>query len=623
MSNPRSQTIPLKIIIASFLLIVAGSYFHAFNNYELETLDYRFRLRPHIKTTDKVVLIEIGDDTIKKMGSWPFERNYHTMMVNALSEAGAKAIVFDIFFSEPSKYDDEFEAAIKEAGNVYMPFVLEMLAHREGGKAFARGYISKNLERFRKVVAGEGYINIIPDADGKYRRVPMTMEYNDVRYPYLSYVFTCDYIGKSGTGVKIPLDESSNMIINFSGKWGTGYEHYSYADILQSYLGPKVGSAPILDLSLFKDKVCIIGLTATGTVDLHPNPFETLYPAMGMHAEVFNSILTQQFITRMSREHNLVILIILTLILAFATLRLKPAKGLFILMAELSALIASAFILFNMRGIWIDLFYPVVVLITVYLLLTFHKYITEWQSRSVLENELDIARKIQASFLPKNVPASSDLEISAKMITASRVGGDIYDFIEFEKGHIGIMIGDVSGKGVPASLFMAMVAGAFKSFALSGDAPEKALSGLNEKLVKESQSGLFVTMFYAVIDPAKGAMIYGNGGHLPALYLPRSGDPKFLDTEEGTPLGLIEGDYSGGKIKFNKGDIIVFYTDGVTEAMNAKRQMFGSDRLLNVVQKNSNLSSEELVLAIEKSIKKFEPKSDQHDDITIIVVKVK
>ncbi|MBI5123994.1 MAG: CHASE2 domain-containing protein, partial [Candidatus Omnitrophica bacterium] len=480
----------LPIVVLSLLAI---SYLRLTDNYELETLDLRFSLRPAISTTDKVVLIEIGDDTIKNLGQWPIGRNYHTLLVKALSEAGAKIILFDIFFSEGREYDDDLAGAIREAKNVYLPFVFELDTKMKPAFPRAQGYIAKNLEIFSAADKGEGHINILPDIDGKFRRVPLLIRYNDGWHPYISFLAGCDYLGipvkkvRISPGryimcgdIKIPLEESSSMIINFSGRWGKSYKHYSYSDVIQSYLAPMVGQKPILDLGIFKDRICVIGLTAAGTVDLHPNPYEPLYPAFGIHAEILNSMLSRKFITRAPREWNLAILIALAILATLAILKTKPVKGLFILAAISFLFVLFGIILFDIAGIWIDLFYPVILLFVLYMALTLYRYISEWKHRILLEKELGIARSIQESFLPKRIPEIEGLDAAAAIFTARQVGGDLYDFFDFGDKRFGVMIGDVSGKGIPASLFMAMVTGAFKTFAHAEDnTPRGVLKRLN------------------------------------------------------------------------------------------------------------------------------------------------
>ncbi len=622
----------LPIVAISALLV---SYLQLADNYELETLDFRFHLRPAPATTDKVVLIEIGDDTLKNLGQWPIARNYHALLIKALSESGAKSIIFDIFFNETREYDDDLESAIRDAKNVYLPFVFELDPKRRAAFASATGYTAKNLLRFSLADKGEGQINIFPDIDGKFRRIPLLVNYAGSWYPYISFLATCDYLGLSVKdavispgryinlgSLKIPLDDSSNMVINFSGKWGRTYKHYSYSDIVQSFVAPAIGQKPILDLKLFKDKVCVVGLTATGTVDLHPNPFETLYPGFGIHAEVFNSLLSGRFISRASKGINLIILVILSIVTAVITLRMKPIKGLLILILIELFFLTLAVLIFNIWGAWIDLFYPAMILTLLYMSLTLYKYISEWKKRLLLESELNIAKKIQESFLPKNIPEVEGLEIEVTMFTAHQVGGDLYDFRTFSDGTLGVMIGDVSGKGVPASLFMAMVTSEFKFFAAPGVPPETVLNGLNSKLAKESSSNLFVTVFYLIFDMKKKMVKFSNGGHLPVIRLNAAGETELLDVSEGTPLGLIDSGYIGKELQFKKGDTFILYTDGVTEAMNSRRELYGGERLIKAAKASKGLPSKGIIDAILKDVRSFEPKTKQHDDITLIIVKV-
>ncbi|MFH1189363.1 MAG: CHASE2 domain-containing protein [Candidatus Omnitrophota bacterium] len=609
-----------SLITAAFLSMLAVSYYRLFDAYELGTLDLRFLLRPKIPVTDKVALIEIGDDAIEKLGRFPFDRSYHALLILALKASGAKAVIFDIFFSEPGPHDEELTQAMRDAGNVYIPYGFDLApGKRKSGIPSASGYAAKNLEDYTFACKGTGHINILPDIDGKFRRVPVRIEYNGVLYPHVSYACGVDCGGER----KIPLDERSSMVINYAGRWGGTYRHYSYTDVLQSYLAASSGEEPAMDLSVFKDTICIVGLAAAGTVDLHPTPFETLYPGMGVHAEILNSMLNGKFISRASRRVNVIILAALALLTAFLTFRMKPLKMLCVLAGILAALGVSGAALFDLSGVWIDLFYPALAGTIVYAAITLYKYVAEWKKRLILENELTIAKTIQESFLPTELPRHSGMDVAAAMFTARQVGGDLYDFVEFAPDSLGVMIGDVSGKGVPASLFMAMVVGKFGFYATPGSKPEEALLSLNNALLKRASSNLFVTVYYAVFDLKERAVNYANGGHLPAIYTGPGKSLRFLDVKDGLALGLFESPYSGNALKFEKDDVFVFYTDGITEAMNEGSELYGAERLSAVIEANKGLPPAGLLSAIEKDVRSFEPKALQHDDMTVIVIKIK
>jgi len=632
--RPQNRIFAL-ILIGVSVLFLCGSYFRVLEASELSSLDLRFRLRPPVPVSDKIAIVEIGDDTIQKLGRFPFDRRYHALLTQVLSQYGAKSVLFDIFFSEKDKSDPEFQQAIKKAGNVYLPYVFDLGNSTKQKIPQARCYVAQNLDYFQRSAAGQGHINVIPDVDGKYRRVPLLIKYNGVMYPYLSFQLILDYLGVPNRNIQfkpgryiqldpktiIPLDENSNMIVNYAGGWGKFYHHYSYVDILRSYALLKTGEKPIIDLNAFQGKICLIGLTATGTTDLHPSPFASLYPALSIHADLINSILNHRFINRLSRWGNLVLLLILGGVLSLGLLTSKPLKGFLIFFGLFIFYAALAVVLFAVFGWWVDMAYPLFALSAIYLICALMISVGEWKKKLFLDNELQIARKIQESFLPKSLPVISGLDVAAIMHTARRVGGDLYDFYEFDPNRLGVMIGDVSGKGIPASLFMTTVSGAFKFFALPEVFPQEALYRLNVKLTRESSTKLFVTMFYAIFDIKNRTMSYSNGGHQPVMYLSKNAPVRFLDVEEGFPLGLLDSDYSGNQVKFSTGDVFIFFTDGVTEARN-KAKMYGNERFVSVVEKNRSASAKDILKAIEMDLRGFEPEYKQSDDITCIVLKV-
>jgi CHASE2 domain-containing sensor protein len=632
--SPRKALSTFLLFIFAILLF-CGSYFRAFDNNELDTLDLRFRLRPPIPTSDRIVIIEIGEDTLEKLGRFPFDRGYHALIVDALFEYGAKAIMFDIFFSEPDKSDASFEQAIKAAGNVYLPYVLEISNRSGQGIPQASGYSALNIASLSKAAKGTGHINVTPDFDGKFRSVPLLVEYRGLLSRYLSFLLACDYLGCSqkdikfvpsrfiqcGPEIKIPLDENSNFLVNYAGEWGRFYRHYSYADVLGSYSALRSGGKPVLDLNIFRDKICLIGLTAAGITDLHPNPFSSLYPALGIHADIISSILQRRFIARVPKAANLAVLLVLLTLVVWAVSRARPLKGFLALLFVVALYAGICVLLFAVWGFWLDMFYPVFALGIVYLARLFGLYVRELKNRLLMENELKIAKEIQESFLPKSLPSIKGIEAAAAMYTAREVGGDLYDFYEISPEKLAVLIGDVTGKGIPASLFMSKVSGAFKFLAAQDKHPAETLSDLNMKLTREAATPTFVTIFYCLFDTNKRVMKFASAGHPPVLYLAKNSSSKFLDTEEGSPLGMMEGAYARNQISYSRGDIFIFYTDGVTEARDRHGKMYGPDRLVSVAQRYRESSCQDILNAIKEDARRFEPKSRQHDDLTLIVIK--
>jgi hypothetical protein len=366
-----------------------------------------------------------------------------------------------------------------------------------------------------------------------------------------------------------------------------------------------------------------VGVTAAGAPDTHPVPLDSVYPGVGVNASLFNSLLLGKFIQRAGRFTNVLILALLCLVTYFISRRARKLFGFLLVFFFMSGYVVLATALFFTRGLWLDIFYPIIAVFLLFLVLTFMKYMNENRKMEILERELGIAKKIQESFLPKEVPRMPGMDIAAGMLTARQVGGDLYDFVKTPDERLGVMIGDVAGKGVPAALYMAKVVSEFKSLANENSA-SAAITKLNEKLSKGATSGIFVTVSYIIFDMKTNLASFSSGGHLPMIITNAdSREERFVDSKEGMPLGLFEGTFSEEKINFAKGDTFILYTDGVTEAMNSKGEMFGEKRLADLAKSKNTLPAKELAALLQNEVKKFEGKTHQHDDITILVVKIK
>lgn len=632
----KFQIIKIALSTIVVLIVLVLSYSRVFDVYELPLLDLRYKMRPTLPIYNKIAFIEIADDSIKKIGSWPFDRKYHALLVKALSSAGVKQIIFDMFFSEKKIGDEGFAEVIKEAGNVYMPYVFSGIVGHELDLPLSEEYDALLIDAFDAVCKGTGHINIIPDIDGTYRRIPPFIKYHGRLYPHITFLAAVNYMGLSIDSVEVvptkyvkikddifvPLDLHSNIIVNFIGKWTETFRHYSYIDILTSYIASLEGNKGVVDLKELKDAICFVGVTATAGPDIHPSPYEYLYPGVGVHASLFNSIIYKKFVSRTSRPVNMLILILLCSVTYFCAMRRRKSQSVFYLVGSVTTFFIFATVLFIITGIWIDVFYPVLMVTLVYLGLTFFKYVTEMQKREVLEKELSIAKDIQQSFLPTVKPKVAGIDLEAKMLTARQVGGDLYDFFDISDKKVGVMIGDVSGKGVPAALYMAKVVGEFKSYARE-ESLSNALSMLNNRLIAESTSSLFVTLAYIVFDMEKMVSRFSLGGHMPTLMLrPDEKEPRMLDLKVGMPLGMMEGAFEEGSVDIKKGDLFVLYTDGVTEAMNMKNEMFEEEGLIRVVKQHRTDNVGALVEAIHKAVTKYAGKAPQHDDITVIAIKI-
>jgi phosphoserine phosphatase RsbU/P len=242
-----------------------------------------------------------------------------------------------------------------------------------------------------------------------------------------------------------------------------------------------------------------------------------------------------------------------------------------------------------------------------------------------LQRELDIANIIQTSLLHKKFPPFPDrkeFDIFAKMIPAKEVGGDLYDFFFIDKYRLGVVVGDVSGKGIAAALLMAVSKTLLKATAIKGLAADNILSEVNKILAEESPSNMFVTVFYGILDTRSGSFEYSNGGHNPPYLIAADGKVKQLENIGGLLLGAIkEAEYQSNVIIIKPGESLFFYTDGVTEAFNIEEEEFKEARLeKSLVHKNS-LDVNDLVSNVFEDVRAFSKGAEQSDDITCVALK--
>ena len=239
----------------------------------------------------------------------------------------------------------------------------------------------------------------------------------------------------------------------------------------------------------------------------------------------------------------------------------------------------------------------------------------------MLQNELDVATKMQQSILPTKFPSGPDYRSFASMEPARNVGGDFYDVIPLENGRIGLTIADVSGKGVPAALFMMSSRTLLKGAAIGNHEPGDVLREVNNLLVEDNETMMFVTLFYALYDPHSGLLTYANGGHNAPLIRHADGSSTLLPLTGGIALGVIDGiEYAQAEVRLERGETLILYTDGVTEAMNEAEEEFGLDRLAAVLTSHPSNDPEEVNGAIFEAVRAFAGDAPQSDDITCLTL---
>ena len=245
---------------------------------------------------------------------------------------------------------------------------------------------------------------------------------------------------------------------------------------------------------------------------------------------------------------------------------------------------------------------------------------------SRIETELDLATKIQTSMLPCILPAFPDhenIELRAVYHPAKEVGGDFYDYFVIDKTHVGLVIADVSGKGVGAALFMTISKTVLKNQLQLGISPEEALKNANRQLCENNDAGLFVTCWAGVYETDTGMLTFVNAGHNPPVIIRKGQKPEFIKQRSGFVLAGIEGyNYKQEQLQLSVGDEMFFYTDGVTEATSASKELYGDNRLLLCLGSCQDKEIVDQLSILKEDIDAFASGVDQFDDITIMAMKI-
>jgi sigma-B regulation protein RsbU (phosphoserine phosphatase) len=243
------------------------------------------------------------------------------------------------------------------------------------------------------------------------------------------------------------------------------------------------------------------------------------------------------------------------------------------------------------------------------------------KAQAQLKAELEVARSLQLAILPSSFPARPGCQGAARMIPATTMGGDFYDYIELPDGEVGLVIADVSGHGVPAAFFMAVARTNLRELAVRSSDPGACLAQTNDALCERNPLDLFVTVFYCILEPETGVLRYANGGHNPPYVRRASGPIEPLDGAGGLVLGAMPGvEYPTHTVQLRRGDRLVLYTDGVTEACNPTDELYGVHRLLDEVHVHGGGTPAALVERICQSVTSFAGAAPQSDDITLTVL---
>jgi diguanylate cyclase (GGDEF)-like protein len=381
------------ITLACCLIVLFLFQMRSLDKVELILLDYRFRLIPPQPLSQEIVSIDIAQDSIDHLGRWPWDRNWHAGMITALKEFNARAVFYDVIFSEPTNdaYDAVMSESLAHAGNVYLPYAFKVEA-MDSRKAITDNDIygiDASMPQFALLAKGTGFINILPDPDGILRRVPLIIEYNGKRYFQSAFCLACDLLGVSekeiivkkgkyirlpvngkegvrARNIDIPIDTNYQMVINWPGRWKESFRHFSFFDVIKSFSMVCKNQHPIVPADSLSGKICVVGMSVSGLIDIKPTPLEPLYPAMGVNACILDNIFRSDFCRFVPNALTVLLIVFMAF---FTTLLLSLyhlVRGLLSAAALLCCFCAASIMVFLYSGVLVNITYPAFAMIFTY-----------------------------------------------------------------------------------------------------------------------------------------------------------------------------------------------------------------------------------------------------------------
>lgn len=616
----RFAAIPAAITAAIGLLVATDS----FNAQEMFAYDRLMSLSAPVPQSKDIVIVEIADDTLKALTRWPLPREYYSVLVQALSESGARLIVFDILFSEPSDADEELAQSFRDSGRVLIPCAFNIKKRVEAYTDMPESeeILGGVAPALKNAVAGIGHINVVIDPDGKIRRIPLFIRHGATVYPSLGFLTAKAAGWKAAREPVKAAGKGSAFWIRYPGPWTETFTHVSFIDVIKAYSALHSGSQPWMDLSVFKDKICFVGLTATGTSDLRPTPIDPVYPMVGSQASIANSFFQGMFIRRLDPWARFAVGAGITAAAVVLALALSPLMALSACLFLGWVYLWAAWYLFGSHGLFIDVAMPVVLILASYIGVFAFRFFKEIERRKILEKELEIGATIQQSFLPAQMRNFKNIELRTSLKAARFVAGDLYDTLCLDDQRLGVFIGDVSGKGVSAALIMAQAISLFRIFAHRYADPAQVLAAMNAQLADRLQ-GRFVTAQYLVFDTQRNTYEGACAGHMSALKI-QDGAVEETVAASGPPLGLMrEAVYASVKGDIRNRTKFFLYTDGWTESRDRSGAEFGIGRLKEAVMKHAQSEPDDFMGRMQGAHEAFELKENLHDDVTAILVDCK
>ena len=646
--------------------------------------DYYQRVFPREPQSQPVVIVAIDEDSLKKIGQWPWPRNRTADLIDAIAAYKPLAIGLDFYMPEPDQTSPGRVAANLPQGNDKLAQALHQLPSHESRLAQALAhaptilgaagfdyhtlttsqglrstpvhisgqdalpylrhfpYVLASLPELQAAAHGQALLSVDLEND-VVRRVPLVAAVNDqpvasMAMEMLRIATGSDnvevQVGQHGVetvavaDLSIPTQQNGEVWLHFA-KGGAG-RYVSAADVLS-------GKIPA---ERFENKLVLVGLTGFGLSDMRATPLKEHLPGADIQAQLIESFFDGRFLLRPYSMHfvELALLLSFGLLLIWITPTIKPRLSLLLMSLISLSLFGSGFALFRSTGMLLDAASLFASLTVVFASLLSSIFIETDHQRRQAENELQIqrlesarvagelaaARRIQLGSLPQAAtafPGETRFDIAALLEPAREVGGDLYDFYMLDQRQLFFVVGDVSGKGLPASLFMAVTKALAKSIALrENQGVASIMERASFEMSRENPESLFVTMLAGILDTDNGMVELCSAGHDDPWRLGAAGAEK-LNMTGGPPLCVLDDFcYPVTRLQLLPGEILYLITDGITEAMNAEGELYGNTRLADTLAV-AGTGAQQVIVALHTSVITFVGDAKPSDDLTLLAVR--
>lgn len=613
-----------------------------------------------------VAHVDIGSQTLERLGSpFPSHADY-AAGVEALSSMGVAAIAFDMIFATAPKSSDEgvFAAAASGAGSVYLGMALRPVGEEEAGIPIAEPAL-ESLAELSRVARGVGHLNVDPDADGVYRRLPLVYSREGGGYHLsLALQVVAGVLRASSVQVvpgreivlsgarrptlpepvtlSIPVDREGCMVVNFVGPWGS-MDHYEFSDAM---LAEAQGELDLWEEEL-GGRVLVVADVATGSTDVGPVPTDRYYPMSGVHANAMHTILTGKFLRELGTLERIGTDLFYVVLLAVLAMCLTPAQFALGSIAVLASYVTAGQACFIWFGVVphfgsIGLlagvcFVAVPAYRYVYVLelqvrertrqlQETHAELEETQSCLIaeLQKELQTAHDLQQSLMPQKAPAVPGVELAGLCVPATDVGGDFYQYFQ-DDGRVCVALADVTGHAMEAAIPVVLFSGILDNQMERYMPLPELFRSLNRSMCRSLGSHTYVCLSMLELDPAGHAMRVCNCGCPYPLHY-RAAVGQVVEVEvQAYPLGVRPAtEYAAIDVQLEDGDYVVLHSDGFSEATNADNQPFGFHRTIELIRRgcSERLDPESLIGLLVAEVRSFTGDGPQADDMTCVVVRV-